>query len=62
MAGCDPDLVKNYKKIIDDGYAETFGHGLAMEVERSAEHAANVSAERVETARQAVTARGRDQT
>lgn len=60
MAGCDPDLLRNYKKIIDDGYAETFGEGCRMEVKRSAEHAASVTAESVEEARKAVTARGRE--
>ncbi|MEM9939021.1 MAG: enoyl-CoA hydratase [Pseudomonadota bacterium] len=61
MAGCDPMLLKQYKAVIDDGFASSFGDGLAMEVERSAEHAASVTAESVEQARQAVTARGRVQ-
>ena len=62
MASCDPDLLKDYKKVIDDGFAATFGDGLAMEVARSAEHADAVSAENVESARKAVTERGRGQT
>ncbi len=61
MASCDPVLLRNYKKIIDDGYATTFGDGQALEVTRSAEHAAQVTAESVEAARKAVTARGRTQ-
>lgn len=61
MASCDPTLLRNYKKVIDDGFASTFGDGMRMEVKRSAEHAANVSAESVEEARKAVTARGRGQ-
>ncbi len=59
MATCDPVLLRNYKRIIDDGMATTFGEGLSLEVARSAEHAASVTAESVEAARQAVTARGR---
>ena len=60
MASCDPVLLRNYKRIIDDGFATTFGEGQRIEVQRSAEHAASVTAESVEAARQAVTARGRN--
>ena len=60
MASCDPVLLRNYKKVIDDGLATTFGEGMTMEVQRSAEHAKSVTAESVEAARQAVTARGRE--
>lgn len=59
MASCDPTLLRNYKRIIDDGFATTFGEGQTLEVSRSAEHAAGVTAKSVEAARQAVTARGR---
>jgi enoyl-CoA hydratase len=59
MATCDPVLLRNYKKVIDDGFAQSFGEATKMEVRRSAEHAANVTADSVEQARQAVTARGR---
>ena len=60
MATCDPDLLRNYKKVIDDGLATTFGDGLELEIRRSAEHAKSVTADSVEAARQAVTARGRE--
>ena len=60
MASCDPVLLRNYKRIIDDGFATNFGDGQRLEVQRSAEHAASVTAESVEAARQAVTARGRN--
>ena len=60
MTSCDPVLLRNYKKVIDDGLATTFGEGMKMEVHRSAEHAKSVTAENVEAARQAVTARGRE--
>jgi len=62
MADCDPELLRNYKRIIDDGYASDFAAGLRLEIERSIEHAAQVTAESVEQARQKVTARGRQQT
>lgn len=60
MASCDPVLLRNYKKVIDDGLATTFGEGLDMEIKRSAEHAKSVTADSVEAARKAVTARGRE--
>ncbi len=59
MASCDSNLLRNYKRIIDDGFAVGFGEGQKLEIARSAEHAAGVTAESVEQARQAVTARGR---
>jgi len=61
MCSCDPTLLRNYKAVIDDGLAIEFGDALKMEVERSAKHAASVTAESVEAARQQVTARGRGQ-
>lgn len=60
MTSCDPVLLRGYKKVIDDGFAATFGDGMRMEVKRSAEHAASVTAEAVEEARKQVTARGRE--
>jgi enoyl-CoA hydratase len=60
MATCDPVLLRNYKRIIDDGFATSFGEGQALEVSRSAEHAAGVTAQSVESARKAVTERGRN--
>ena len=60
MASCDPVLLRNYKKVIDDGLAIPMGEALHMEVKRSAEHAKSVSAEAVEAARKTVTARGRE--
>lgn len=59
MATCDPGLLRNYKRIIDDGFATSFGDGLRLEVKRSAEHAEGVTAQSVEAARKAVTERGR---
>lgn len=61
MCSCDPTLLKNYKAVIDDGLAIEFGDALKMEIKRSAEHAASVTAESVETARKKVTERGRGQ-
>lgn len=60
MASCDPLMLKQYKAIIDEGLGGTFSDGLALEIRRSVEHAKSVTAESVEQARQAVTARGRN--
>ena len=62
MCSCDPGLLKNYKAVIDDGLAIEFGDALKMEIKRSADHAAGVSAASIEAARKQVTARGRGQT
>lgn len=61
MASCQPDMLWKYKKVIDDGFAIGFGEAMKMEVERSKEHAASVTAHAVEEARKAVTERGRGQ-
>lgn len=61
MTSCDPTLLRNYKKIIDDGFGMPFTDALKEEIRRSAEHASNVTADAVEAARKTVTARGRGQ-
>ncbi|MEQ8556898.1 MAG: enoyl-CoA hydratase [Henriciella sp.] len=61
MASCIPDMLKKYKKVIDDGFDVPFGEAMDLEIKRSAEHAASVTAESVEEARKAVTQRGRGQ-
>ncbi|MEM1106896.1 MAG: enoyl-CoA hydratase [Pseudomonadota bacterium] len=61
MASCDAALLRQYKRVIDDGFAMTFADGLDEEVRRSVAHAQDVTAQSVEAARQKVTARGRQQ-
>lgn len=61
MTSTDPVLLKEYKALIDDGFAMEFGKAMKEEVKRSIAHAENVTAEGVEAARKQVTARGRDQ-
>lgn len=60
MASCDPVMLRQYKAVIDDGFATSFGDSLHIELERSVQHAAGVTADSVEQARLAVTERGRD--
>lgn len=61
MTSTDPVLLKEYKALIDDGFAMEFGKAMQEEVKRSIAHAETVTAESVEAARKQVTARGRDQ-
>ncbi|WP_017667284.1 enoyl-CoA hydratase [Sandarakinorhabdus sp. AAP62] len=61
MASIAPGFARGYKKLINDGYAMTFGDGMALEAERSTAANAKVSAAEVEAARGAVQARGRQQ-
>ncbi|MEZ5953165.1 MAG: enoyl-CoA hydratase [Hyphomonas sp.] len=61
MCSTQPDLLRQYKAVIDDGFGMNFADGMKTEVTRSIDHAKSVSASAVEEARKQVTARGRDQ-
>jgi len=61
MAGIDPAFLASYKRLIDDGYALSFGDGLAVEATRSSAANAAVAPEEVEARRAAVQHRGRAQ-
>lgn len=60
MLSVEPEMLVNYRKLIDDGFAATFGEGLSIEQERAAVNA-GVSADEIEARRAAIQARGRDQ-
>lgn len=60
MLSADPQMLKAYKALIDDGFALPFGQAMALEVSRSAGNA-EISAEAVEQRRRDVLARGRRQ-
>ncbi len=62
MASMDPVMLRNYKSLINDGYALPFGQGMALEAERSTALNGQVSADDVEARRRAVMDRGRGQT
>lgn len=61
VASIEPAFLATYKKLIDDGYAASFGEG--MEIEHRVSSAANsqVTPEAVEERRAGVQARGRGQ-
>ncbi|MBY9068313.1 enoyl-CoA hydratase [Hyphomonas sp. WL0036] len=61
MTSTNPDLLRKYKALIDDGFGMTFAQGMKEEVKRSIEHSQSVTADSVEEARKQVTARGRNQ-
>jgi len=62
MASIDPAFLADYKQLIDDGFAATFGEGLAIEAARSRAANAAVAPEQVEARRAAVQQRGREST
>ncbi len=61
VASCVPDAIVGYKRMIDDGYAMTYGESRVMEKARSIEHAASVTGEQVAERRAGIVERGRAQ-
>jgi enoyl-CoA hydratase len=61
IASCDPDMVRRYKALIDDGFDLPMGEAMALENERSRADNAAVTAESVAERRAAIQARGRTQ-
>ncbi len=61
MLSCDPEVLRAYKRVIDDGYATTFAEGLRIEKARNRTHAASVTPEKIAARRALVQARGRQQ-
>jgi enoyl-CoA hydratase len=58
-----PDAaLREYKRIIDDGFAEAFGPAMSLEQKRSREWGRSVKPANVEEARKLVRARGQEQT
>lgn len=61
IASADADFIAAYKKLIDDGFARSFGDAVALEHERSSAANRAVTPQAVEARRAAVQARGRSQ-
>ncbi len=61
MASIDPEFASDYKQLIDDGYAASFGEGMQIEAERSSAANSKVAPEQVEARRVNVQQRGRGQ-
>jgi enoyl-CoA hydratase len=61
MQSCPREVLRSYKRLIDDGFRETMKEGLALETARSREHLRGVSASDIRSRRAAVQSRGRSQ-
>jgi len=61
MLGCIPEMLRAYKRVINDGYEATFGDGMRIERKANREFAKTLTAESIEQRRAAVQARGREQ-
>ncbi|MEM1053060.1 MAG: enoyl-CoA hydratase [Pseudomonadota bacterium] len=61
VATIEEEFLRSYKRLIDDGFAVSFGQGMAIEAERSSLANAEVSPDEVEARRAKVQQRGRAQ-
>ncbi len=61
MVSIEPHFLRQYKALIDDGFARPLGEGLALEAERSSAANRTVTADAVAARREAVQQRGRSQ-
>ncbi len=61
IASCDPDMVRRYKALIDDGFDVAYGEAKALELKRAAEDNVKVTAQSVAERREGVMNRGRSQ-
>ncbi len=61
MQSCVPEVMRAYKRLIDDGYAATFGDGLRIEAKASRERAGGLTPTAIAARRAEVQARGRAQ-
>lgn len=61
MATIEPGFLRQYKALIDEGYARSLADGLALEAERSTAANRDVTPDRVAARREAVQQRGRSQ-
>ena len=61
MASCVPDVLRAYKRLIDDGAALSLGEAMTLERDRAMASAAEVSAETVDQRRVKVIERGRQE-
>ena len=59
MLSCDRDVLRSYKRVIDDGFAATFADGMRIEAEASRKHASAVTPEAIAKRRATVQERGR---
>jgi len=61
MLSCVPDVLRGYKRVIDEGFATTFAEGVALEGRVAREHSRSVPPEAIADRRRGVMERGRRQ-
>jgi enoyl-CoA hydratase len=61
MLSCVPEVMRAYKRIIDDGFAATFADGLRIETTANREHARGLTPALIAERRRGVQDRGRTQ-
>jgi enoyl-CoA hydratase len=61
MLSVIPEMLVNYKRVIDEGFAQSFGDGMATEQRMARAANGTVSPEEVEARRAAIQARGKAQ-
>jgi enoyl-CoA hydratase len=61
MLSVIPEMLVAYKRLIDDGFAGSFGAGLDIEADRARDANRGVTAAEIERRREAVRARGKSQ-
>jgi enoyl-CoA hydratase len=61
MASCEPEFLRGYKRLIDDGYAMSFGEAMAYEASSPFAHLTDMSPDAIARRRQEVTARAKTQ-
>ncbi len=44
MLSCEPEVLRGYKRVIDEGFAATFADGLRIETKANREHARSLTA------------------
>lgn len=61
MLSCDPVVLRSYKRVIDEGFAQSFAEGMRIEAEASRKHVGSVAPETIAQRRASVQERGRSQ-
>lgn len=61
MLSCDPLVMRAYKRVIDDGFAENYAMGRRIERDANHAHSQKVTPESIEERRRAIQERGRSQ-
>ncbi len=62
MLSCVPEIMRTYKRVIDEGFAATLAEGLRGETTANRAHARSLTPAMIAERRQSVQARGRTQT